>query len=60
MPCAEACSLSVYGPWQRWIAAVESVRGDGWPVLGGRSRWRLGEVTVSWAAEAPARYAVRP
>jgi hypothetical protein len=27
---------------------VEAVRAQGWPVLGGAARWRLGEVTVSW------------
>jgi hypothetical protein len=46
-----------FGPRQRWLAAVASLS-DGWPVLrcppcGGRGRWRLGEVTVPWAALAP-------
>jgi len=45
--------LSVYGPSQRWIATAESMRDAGWPVLGGRSRWRLGELTVAWDAVAP-------
>ena len=45
--------LSVYGPSQRWIAAAEGMRADGWPVLGTRSRWRLGELTVDWAAVSP-------
>jgi hypothetical protein len=40
--------LSVYGPSQRWIATAEGMRADGWPVLGTRSRWRLGELTVAW------------
>ncbi|QHC59646.1 class I SAM-dependent methyltransferase [Rathayibacter sp. VKM Ac-2760] len=44
--------LAVYGPTQRWIAAVRSLRGD-WPILGGERRWRLGEVTVSWEAVGP-------
>ncbi|MFL6127642.1 MAG: class I SAM-dependent methyltransferase [Mycobacteriales bacterium] len=39
-----------FGPRQRWIAAVERLAADGWPVVGGRSRWRLGEVTLRWAA----------
>lgn len=52
--------LSVYGPVQRWQASVASVRDAGWPVLdtpplGGRGRWRLGEVTLPWSAVAPAR-----
>jgi hypothetical protein len=40
--------LSVYGPSQRWIATAEGMRADGWPVLGGKARWRLGELTVAW------------
>jgi hypothetical protein len=46
--------LAAYGPSQRWIAAAQGMRDAGWPVLGGRSRWRLGELTVAWAAVAPA------
>jgi SAM-dependent methyltransferase len=45
--------LSVYGPSQRWIATAEGMRSDGWPVLGTRSRWRLGELTVAWESVAP-------
>ena len=46
-------TLSVYGPSQRWIATVQGVVADGWPVLGTRSRWKLGELTVAWDAVAP-------
>lgn len=46
--------LAVYGPTQRWIAVVESLRASGWPVHDGRTRWRLGELTLDWAAVAPA------
>jgi hypothetical protein len=47
-----------FGSRQRWLAAVVSLS-DGWPVLryppyGGHGRWRLGEVTLPWAALAPA------
>ncbi|KQQ94141.1 methylase [Leifsonia sp. Leaf325] len=45
--------LSVYGPSQRWIAAVRMLADAGWPVRGGVRRWRLGELTVDWAAVAP-------
>jgi hypothetical protein len=45
--------LSVYGPRQRFVAAVRAVRDDGWPVIGGPTRWRLGEVTVAWDAVRP-------
>ena len=42
-----------FGVRQRFLAAVEAVRDDGWPVADGPARWRLGEVTVDWAAVAP-------
>ncbi len=45
--------LSAFGPTQRWVATAEWMRDAGWPVRGGRSRWRLGELTVDWAAVAP-------
>jgi hypothetical protein len=46
-----------FGPRRRWLAAVEDLAGS-WPVLrypplGGARRWRLGEVTLPWAALAP-------
>ncbi|MBG6108466.1 class I SAM-dependent methyltransferase [Frigoribacterium sp. CG_9.8] len=46
-------ALSVYGPSQRWIATAQGLVHDGWPVQGGRSRWKLGELTVHWDAVAP-------
>jgi len=46
-------ALSSYGPSQRWIATADALRNSGWPVQGGRARWRLGELTVAWAAVAP-------
>ena len=45
--------LSVYGPAQRWIASLQSLRDAGVPVLGTRSRWRLGELEVPWDQVAP-------
>jgi hypothetical protein len=45
--------LAVYGPTQRWIALVSSLRDTGWPVRGGRTRWRLGELTLDWSAVTP-------
>jgi hypothetical protein len=50
---AVAAPLAVYGPTQRWISAIEALRAAGWPVHGGRTRWRLGEVTLDWEAVAP-------
>ncbi|BDZ59482.1 hypothetical protein GCM10025872_31390 [Barrientosiimonas endolithica] len=48
--------LMAYGPRQRFLATVEALREQGWPVLHGPRRWRLGEVTVAWEAVAPAPY----
>jgi len=45
--------FSPYGQRQRWVATIRTVREEGWPVLGGASRWRLGEVTVPWESVAP-------
>ncbi|PZQ90619.1 MAG: SAM-dependent methyltransferase [Leifsonia xyli] len=51
--------LSVYGPVQRWQASIASLAEAGWPLLdapplGGKARRRLGELTLPWAAVAPA------
>jgi hypothetical protein len=52
-----AAPYSAFGPRQRWLAAVRSLSAA-WPVItrppqGGLRRWRLGEVTLPWAALAP-------
>nr|WP_188755897.1 class I SAM-dependent methyltransferase [Microbacterium album] len=49
-----AAALAPFGPAQRWMAAVGALRAAGYPVLGGRSRWRLGELTVPWEVVSPA------
>lgn len=38
---------------QRWIRTVAAVQQEGFRVLGGPARWRLGEVTVGWEDVAP-------
>ncbi|MDQ2757687.1 MAG: class I SAM-dependent methyltransferase, partial [Actinomycetota bacterium] len=45
--------MASYGVRQRWGAAVGSLREQGWPLLDGPARWRLGEITVAWDAVAP-------
>ena len=45
--------LGVYGPQQRWIATVDTLRSNGWPVLTTRTRSKLGELTVGWASVEP-------
>lgn len=49
-----AVAASAFGPVQRWRATLQAMSAAGWPVAG-RSRWRLGEVTVPWATVAPLR-----
>jgi len=46
-------ALGVYSPSQRWVAVVESLKTNGWPVLATRARWRLGELTLAWGAVEP-------
>src|SRR5215212_7853597 len=50
---AAAAGLSTFGPRQRWVAAVEALAAQGWPMVGSSRRWRQGEVTVRWSAVAP-------
>ncbi|WIM96066.1 class I SAM-dependent methyltransferase [Actinoplanes oblitus] len=37
-----------FGPRQRWLATVRRMRAEGWPVLDGPARWRLGELSLPW------------
>ncbi|OCG72742.1 class I SAM-dependent methyltransferase [Microbacterium sediminis] len=48
-----AAGHAVWGPEQRWLAMIAALRAAGWPIEGGRTRWRLGELTVPWSAVAP-------
>ncbi|SHN45653.1 SAM-dependent methyltransferase [Cryptosporangium aurantiacum] len=48
-----AAPMAPFGPRQRWVDAVGRLADDGWPVLGSRRRWRLGELTLPWEAVAP-------
>jgi hypothetical protein len=50
---AAAAGLSPFGPKQRWVAAVEALVEQGWPLVGSSRRWKHGEVTVRWSAVAP-------
>jgi hypothetical protein len=43
---------SAFGARQRWVAAVARLAAADWPVRDSAARWRLGEVTVDWAAVA--------
>jgi hypothetical protein len=50
---AHAAHHGSFGVRQRFLAAMAEVREQGWPLLDGPARWRLGEVTVAWEAVAP-------
>ncbi|MFD0784318.1 class I SAM-dependent methyltransferase, partial [Micromonospora azadirachtae] len=49
-----AAGYAPYGPRQRWLHAVQSLKDAGWPLLDRAARWRLGELTVPWSLVAPA------
>src|SRR4029453_3472101 len=49
----EVAPLASFGNRQRWTGMCRLLRDAGWPLQDGPSRWRLGEVTVAWAAVAP-------
>ena len=50
---ARHAPLATFSARQRWVAAVRGLRDEGWPVRDGIARWRLGELTLPWAAVAP-------
>lgn len=52
---ATAAPHASYGARQRFLATVDLLKDLGWPVRHGRSRHRLGELTVDWAAVQPTR-----
>lgn len=49
---ARAAPFAIFGPRVRWTEAVALLAAD-WPVRDTRRRWRLGEVTLDWAAVTP-------
>lgn len=49
-----AAAVTAYGPRARFLDAARSLHAAGrWPIRGSQKRWRLGELTVDWAAVAP-------
>lgn len=50
---AYAAPHAAYGARARFVATAQRLRDQGMPLLDNRSRWRLGELTVDWAAVAP-------
>lgn len=50
---ATNAGLGALSAVQRWVATVRGMKDSGWPVRDSPARWRLGEITVDWAAVAP-------
>lgn len=48
-----AAPLAAFGNRQRWVSMCQRMHDDGWPVTRAPSRWRLGELTVDYAAVDP-------
>ena len=44
--------LGSFGAAQRWVACCVQLVDAGWPLIGDKKRWRLGELTIDWAAVA--------
>jgi hypothetical protein len=45
--------LGTFSAAQRWVASCNQLAAQGWPLIGDKKRWRLGELTLEWAAVAP-------
>lgn len=50
---ARQAPLAGYRARQRFVETARDLRGQGWPVLHGPSRWRLGELSLAWDAVRP-------
>ncbi|MEU5789411.1 class I SAM-dependent methyltransferase [Micromonospora purpureochromogenes] len=48
-----AAGYAPFGPRQRWLRAVTTLKQSGWPLLDRPHRWRQGELTLPWPAVAP-------
>ena len=45
--------LGSFGAAQRWVASCNQLLAAGWPLIGDKKRWKLGELTVNWEAVKP-------
>ena len=48
-----AAPQAAYGVRARFLQTAGRLRADGWPILDGPARWRLGELSVRWDAVSP-------
>lgn len=49
----ETAPSAAFGHRQRWLATCRTVYAAGRPLKDGPGYWRLGEITMAWAAVAP-------
>ena len=45
--------IGAFSSSQRWVSTCKQLIKQGWPLIGDRKRWRLGELTIEWSAVAP-------
>lgn len=45
--------IGAFSAAQRWVSTCKQLVAAGWPLIGDRKRWRLGELTIEWSAVAP-------
>ena len=45
--------IGAFSSTQRWVSSCKQLVAAGWPLIGDRKRWRLGEVSVKFSAVAP-------
>lgn len=57
---AEAAVVAPFGLKQRWRRMAAHLKAEGWPLVDDDHRWRLGELSVDYAAIAPWPAGARP
>jgi hypothetical protein len=45
--------IGAFSAGQRWVSTCNQLVTAGWPLIGDRKRWRLGELTIDWSAVKP-------
>lgn len=45
--------IGAFSAAQRWVSTCKQLVAAGWPLIGDRKRWRLGELTIDWSAVSP-------
>jgi Methyltransferase domain len=45
--------IGAFSAAQRWVSTCKQMLAAGWPLIGDRKSWRLGELTIDWSAVEP-------